>query len=266
MNILPYKIYENDEYILLYKPPGWSCNTKLSIKRMYKNNKFIVYFIKFILKNNFFIEKFPYGLMNRLDNETSGCVIVVKNKIGFDKMLNIIHINKKISKIYLCLVNNKCIKKKFFINSSIICDKKIKEKRLDIHCDTTNNKNVKYYAKSFFYKIKNLVDSYNNNYTLFYVKIFTGKTHQIRVHINSIGYPIVSDPQYLDKNIYNKNIDLIPRCFLHNIYYQFTYDDIVKKFIIPIPDDIISCLHKLNYDNIDKIHKIPKKIILMEDE
>jgi len=263
MNILPYKLYENDEYIILFKPPGWSCNTKLSLKMMSKNNKFIVYFIKHVLKIFFNKKNFQYGLMNRLDIETSGCVIVVKNKIGYDKMFDIIHKNKKISKIYLCLVNNKCTKKKFFINTSIICDKKIKKRKMDIHCTTTNNENIKYYAKSFFYKIKNLVDLHNNNYTLFYVKIFTGKTHQIRVHIDSLGFPIVSDSRYLDKNIYNQNIDLIPRCFLHNIYYEFTYDDIIKKFIIPLPNDIILCLQKLSFTNIDKIYKIPKNVISM---
>jgi 23S rRNA pseudouridine1911/1915/1917 synthase len=269
MKILPdpYIIYENNEYILLYKPPGWSCNTEIN-NRLYKeypiNNKFIILFIKFILKTNYTKNKFRSGLMNRLDIETSGAVIVVKNKIGFDKMLNIVHKQKNICKIYLCLANNNFIKKKLHIEKGIECNRDKTIKYMKSYCYPTNKDNKKYYANSFFYKIKNLVDNENNDYTLFFVRIFTGKTHQIRVHMNSIGHPLVADPQYLDKDTYKKNIELVPRCFLHNIYYEFKYDNELKKFIIPVPDDLLECLNKLKSKTKYDIYKIPDELILLK--
>jgi 23S rRNA pseudouridine1911/1915/1917 synthase len=260
----PYILYENNEYILLYKPSGWSCNTEMNNK-IYKtyppNNHFILLFIKFILKLHNTYNNFKLGLMNRLDIETSGCIIIAKNKIGFYKMLNIIHKEKKICKIYLVLANNKFTKKKLYVEKSIKCNRDRTKKYVKSYCYPTNENNKKYYANSFFYKIKNLVDEDNNQYTLFFVRIFTGKTHQIRVHMKSIGHPIVSDPQYVEKEKYNENKKIMDRCFLHNIYYEFEYDNELKKFIIPVPNDISECLHKLRSKTKYDIYKIPKELI-----
>ena len=61
--------------------------------------------------------------------------------------------------------------------------------------------------------------------------------------------------------IYKRNKKLINRCFLHNIYYQFKYDNIDKKIFIPVPDDILSCLKKLKSSKDYNINKIPNKLL-----
>ena len=119
-------LYEIPEYFLLYKPPFWSCTTNKGLSH-YKeyplHNKLIILYILFKLHNRFRISerKYPVGMMNRLDIETSGVVFVAKNQVGYDKLFKIIHSYKEnIYKIYLCLANNNFLKSKNIINKPIV--------------------------------------------------------------------------------------------------------------------------------------------------
>ena len=270
--MIPFIFYENNDFFLLYKPARWSCNNtsiNTNIKEYPKHNKNIILFIKFILKNNFNQRTFRYGLMHRLDIETSGCVIVVKNNIGYNNFYKIIHKEKKIKKIYLCLTNyNENIDNKNFIIKPIDCIRDHQIKYVSSKCFVTLKKNKKNIAASYYYKITDLIDKNNNKYSLFYVVIFTGKTHQIRVHMKSIGCPLVSDPQYLDHKLLLENRKIIDRCFLHNIYYGFNYNNEDLEFIIPLQQDLLNGLNKLKPINKKKydVYKIPKKIIKLNLE
>ena len=87
------------------------------------HNNLIILYILFKLHNRFRISerKYPVGMMNRLDIETSGVVFVAKNQVGYDKLFKIIHTNKEnICKIYLCLANNNFLKSKNIINKPIV--------------------------------------------------------------------------------------------------------------------------------------------------
>jgi hypothetical protein len=80
--------------------------------------------------------------------------------------------------------------------------------------------------------------------------------------MNSIGCPLVSDSQYLDNNLLQKNKKIINRCFLHNIYYEFNYNNKNVKFTIPLQNDLLDCLQKLkpiNKKNYD-VYNIPTKL------
>ena len=263
----PYILYENEDIILLYKPSYWSCNTAINTNKYYKypkNNKFIILFLKFIIKILFYNKKFPFGLMNRLDIETSGAVIVAKNKLGYNNILDLLHKKKDIKKIYVCLTNyNDLINNENYIKNSIDCIKDIQIKYVSSKCFITTKNNKKYIALSYYYKIRDLIDSDGNKYSLFYVVIFTGKTHQIRIHMKNIGCPIVSDPQYLDDDLLKQNKKIINRCFLHNIYYGFNYNNENLEFIIPLQKDLLDCLNKLKSKKYD-IYKIPKKLIKLK--
>lgn len=200
--------------------------------------------------------------MNRLDIETSGCVLVVKNKLGYNNIFKLLHVEKKIKKIYICLTNyNENINKQNYIIKPIDCIKDIQIKYVSSKCFITNKTNNKYIASSYYYKITDLIDIYNNKYSLFYVVIFTGRTHQIRIHMKSIGCPLVSDPQYLDNKLLQKNKQIIRRCFLHNIYYGFNYNNEDLEFIIPLQKDLLDCLNNLKSTKKYDVYKIPKKLI-----
>lgn len=259
----PYILYENKEFILLYKPAKWSCDTDMDISHITKypdNNKSITIYVKFYI-HNYLPYKKSYGLLNRLDKETSGCVLVAKNKNGYFKLFKIVHIQKKICKIYLCLTNNNIKKKQNYIKKSIKCDRQIIHKQTISKCNITDKNNKQYIAKSYFYKIAKLEDDDKNEYTLFFVKIFTGKTHQIRIHMKSLGCPLVSDYKYLDKEQYNENLKISSRLFLHNIFYKFTYDNKIQEQIVPIPTDLLNTLSMLKSKRKYNILDIPQELI-----
>lgn len=77
-----------------------------------------------------------------------------------------------------------------------------------------------------------------NNMSLIYIGLQTGRTHQIRVHMQHIGHPIVGD------SLYGTTSSLISRQALHSCKVSFTHP-ITKKYIsieAPLPDDILKLL------------------------
>ena len=97
-------------------------------------------------------------------------------------------------------------------------------------------------------------------YTLLLVKIKTGRTHQIRVHLKSIGHEVVCDKKYEHNKIkLNEQCELSSRLFLHSQYYKI--EDDVDGFI-KIPIDLDNTLNKMklvkqftNYNNALEILK-----------
>ena len=107
--------------------------------------------------------------------------------------------------------------------------------------------------------------SYKNKiFSLVLVRIFTGRTHQVRVSMKSLGTPIVSDDRYSVKSEIQK--ELIKRMFLHNIYLSFEDNNKRYNIDIPLPTDIQNCLKKMKlikrykYNFNDIINLKPKLI------
>jgi 23S rRNA-/tRNA-specific pseudouridylate synthase len=274
----PYFIYETDDFFILYKPPYWSCSTEVLNReeKLNKNKNSIVFYLKklcgtVIDDNMKRVFNFRYGLLNRLDIETSGAVIVAKNRTGINNLIQTVHKDKEITKIYICLTNNTIQNKEGLIDLPIRCDSLyLEDEKKDYImtiCKTTTNKlnKVKKDAKSYFYKITELEDKNGNVYSLFFVRIFTGRTHQIRVHMNSMGCPLISDPTYLAKPILKENQKFCDRMFLHNIYLGFDYNGVNNKFTIPLPSDLQYVLDNLSSTKNYNIYDIPLELKDMEN-
>lgn len=96
---------------------------------------------------------------------------------------------------------------------------------------------------------KNAITKYRvieryKNASLLDVQIFTGKSHQIRVHLNHIGHPIIGDTLYFEPS------EKIQRQALHSYYLKFRLprNKELKEFKAPIPDDIKNLINYLkNY-------------------
>ena len=122
------------------------------------------------------------GIVHRLDKDTSGLLIVAKNDTAHINMSNQIK-NREVKKIYIALVRGVVSENEATINMPIGRSAKDRKKmavRKDGKEAVTHFKVLRRYRK----------------YTLLEVKIDTGRTHQIRVHMSEIGHPVVGDMVY----------------------------------------------------------------------
>ena len=130
------------------------------------------------------------GIVHRLDKDTSGVLIVAKNDIAHINLSNQIK-NREVKKIYIALVRGVIKENEATINIPIARSTKDRKKM-------AVSKNGKEAVTHF-----TVLERFEK-YTLLKVKIDTGRTHQIRVHLSEIGYPVVGDYVYSNgKNPFN---------------------------------------------------------------
>ena len=131
------------------------------------------------------------GIVHRLDKDTSGAIIVAKNDkahIALSEQLK----NHEVKKTYLALVRGIITENEATINMPIARSKKDR-KKMDVDKD----------GKEAITHFK-VLERYKNKYTLLQINLETGRTHQIRVHLSHIGYPIIGDEVYSNgKNEWN---------------------------------------------------------------
>ena len=132
------------------------------------------------------------GIVHRLDKDTSGAIIIAKNDKAHIKLSEMLK-NHEIEKTYIALVRG-IVKE----NEATI-DMPISRSQTDRKKMAVNRE-----GKNAVTHIKVLERFYRNNVTLLEVKIETGRTHQIRVHLSKIGFPIIGDGVYSNgKNEWN---------------------------------------------------------------
>ena len=124
------------------------------------------------------------GIVHRLDKDTSGAIIIAKNDKSHMKLSDMLK-NHEIEKTYVALVRGIVKENEATINMPISRSQNDR-KKMAVNRDGKNA--VKH--------IKVIERFYSHNVTLLEIKIETGRTHQIRVHLSKIGYPIVGDEVY----------------------------------------------------------------------
>jgi len=174
------------------------------------------------------------GIVHRLDKDTSGLMMIAKNNKAFEYLKNLFK-NKKIVKKYLALVYGKVKDKKGTITKSISLSKKDHLKRSALLDEKSKPAWTEYQVKKYF-----------DNYTLLKVYPKTGRTHQIRIHLASIGHPITGDKQYKFKRQINpKNLN---RQFLHASYLKFKLPNgKMAEFKSKLPQDLEEVLQGINH-------------------
>lgn len=169
------------------------------------------------------------GIVHRLDKDTSGLLIVAKNDKAHLNMSNQIK-NREVKKIYYALVRGVVPENEATINMPIGRSTKDRKKM----AVTKNGKE----AITHFRVIKRYP-----KYTLLEVKIDTGRTHQIRVHLSEIGYPVIGDEVYSNgKNEFNVKGQL-----LHAKSLDFKHPITGKKMHLEadLPEEFDSVLQSL---------------------
>ena len=159
------------------------------------------------------------GIVHRLDKDTSGALIIAKNDKAHINMSEQIK-NHEVEKTYIALVKGHVKENEATINMPIGRSTKDRKKM----AVSKNGKN----AITHFKVLKRFK---HKNYTLLEIKIETGRTHQIRVHLSEIGYPVVGDTVYSN----GKNEWGIKGQCLHAKSLKFKHPIAGKEMFIEAP-------------------------------
>ena len=161
------------------------------------------------------------GIVHRLDKDTSGLLIIAKNDKAHIKMSEQIK-DRKVKKTYIALVRGIISENEATINMLIGRSTKDRKKM----AVTKNGKEA-----ITHFKVLNRFTTNKASYTLLEVKIDTGRTHQIRVHMAEIGHPVIGDTVYSNgKNEFG----VVGQC-LHAKKLEFTHPITEKEMNLEAP-------------------------------
>ncbi len=170
------------------------------------------------------------GIVHRLDKATSGLVVVAKNDEAH-RRLAAQFVRRQVKKTYVALVHGWVKQDRGTITSSISRDR-VRRTRMTTR-RTGGREAVTHYS------VRQRIDSELGRFTLLDVQIDTGRTHQIRVHLASLGHPVVGDTLYGAPREVGAGFSL-PRNFLHAASLQFQHPRTgeMLSFERPMPGEL----------------------------
>ncbi|KAA8912902.1 DRAP deaminase [Sphaerosporella brunnea] len=177
-------VYEDDGIIAISKPAG----VPVHPTGRYNYNS-----VTEIMKHERGPDFLPMPC-NRLDRLTSGLMFIAKTRDAADAFMNQLK-SRTIRKQYVARVNGK------FPDGDVVCDQPILQisPKLGLNRVKANGK----HAKTLFRRIH-----YNaqNDYSIVECHPYTGRTHQLRVHLQYLGHPITNDPIYCNRKVFGPSL------------------------------------------------------------
>jgi 23S rRNA pseudouridine1911/1915/1917 synthase len=167
------------------------------------------------------------GIVHRLDKDTSGLILVAKNRLAQANLSEQFK-SRTVSKAYLVLVKGKLTPDRGIIEAAI-------------GRDPLNRQRMAVVSKGREARTEYRVVKYIGNYSLLEIKPETGRTHQIRVHLAAIGFPVVGDAIYGFKSPH------LSRQFLHasKIGFHLPSTGQYVDFTSPLPPDLEQALREI---------------------
>ena len=209
-------VYEDDDLLIVNKESGMVVHPAPG---NYSGTLVNALMGKFKLSNK---DNIRPGIVHRIDKDTSGLLVVAKNDEIHDKLSEMIK-NKEVERKYIALVDGVINHETGTIDAPIGRD--INNRQKMMVTDLNSKDAVTHFRVLKRYKDKTLIEC----------KLETGRTHQIRVHMNYIGYPIVNDPVYgkskkttpFGQMLHSKSIRFIHPRTGNEIYFE---SPLPKKF------------------------------------
>ena len=215
-------IYKDEYLAIINKPVGMIVHPTETIRQDTLVNALLYHFDILSDLNG---EERP-GIVHRLDMDTSGLLVVAFNNEVHEKLKNQFQ-NRTIKKKYVAIVNGN------FDQPTMTIEKPIARSMRNRKLMTVDESGR--YAKTSLDVISQV-----EGYSLLDIDLFTGRTHQIRVHLNSINRPILGDPLYNKvKTKFNLNNQLLQAYrleFIHpitkeNMDFEIEYNKQITKYI-----------------------------------
>lgn len=207
-------IYEDEDLIVVNKPAGMPVHPSLNNYQNSLANALMYYYKQ---------KKMPFVFRctNRLDRDTSGLTVIAKHMVS-SSILSNMAVHHEIEREYLAIVRGHLSPSSGTVTAPIErTGSSLIERRIDFDHGE--------HAVTHYRVIKE-----DNGYSLVSLLLETGRTHQIRIHMKHLGYPLIGD--YL----YNPDMEKINRQALHSHRLAFTHPITGKnmEFKTPLPEDM----------------------------
>lgn len=227
-------LYEDSDILVINKPIGVTVHPAPSVKE--------ATLVEWLKQKNYTLSTIGgverAGIVHRLDKGTSGVMVVAKNNESHASLSSQLS-SKDMGRIYLAL-----------------CDLPLKEnciidRPIGRHPQNRLKNTIVNGAKSAKSAFTNILTTHNKRVNLIAAKLFTGRTHQIRVHLASINRHILGDDLYGFKS----NSDRISRIFLHAYILRLIHprSNQIMEFKAPLPNEFYELIGKeVNKEIVDE--------------
>ncbi len=235
-------IYEDEYFMVLNKPSGVIVHGAASVKE--------ATLVDWLKKKNISLSTISgeerHGIVHRLDKGTSGLMVIAKTNESHVKLSSQLE-DKTMGRYYLAVID-------LPLKDDIIITQPIGR--------NPNNRlkmGIVPHGKSAKTSFVKLELSKNEQYELIAAKLFTGRTHQIRVHLETINRHILGDSLYGFKG----NTDKIKRVYLHAycLYLKHPITGEDMKFDVKLPEDMNN-FYKDNFNGDDYSEEIDNKLVI----
>jgi len=216
-------IYEDEDILVIDKPAGLTVHPAPGHPSHTLVNAVLAHYPGLVTGN----ELMRPGIVHRLDKDTSGLIVIAKNDPAREYLAAQFK-GRTVTKGYLVLVKGRLSPEQGIIEAPIGRDPHNRRRMAIVEAGK---------EASTQYQVRKYLDTY----TLVEVTPLTGRTHQIRIHLSAIGYPVVGDPVYGIKSAH------INRQFIHayRLGFHLPSTKQYQEFTSPLPVDLEQALEYL---------------------
>jgi len=217
-------VYEDEDLLVVDKPAGLTVHPAPG----HPGHTLVNALLSHVLHLAGMGDSLRPGIVHRLDRDTSGLMLVAKNRTAQMDLIEQFR-TRSVVKAYLVLVKGHLAPEKGIIDAAI-------------GRDSRNRKRMAVVKEGRPARTQYRVVKYMNGYTLLEIMPETGRTHQIRVHLAAIGYPVVGDAVYGVKSPH------LSRQFLHasRLGFRLPSSGEYVEFRSELPDDLEKALKEIS--------------------